>query len=262
MLRKKKSLIDRAVDSASDAVDAALPVIENAMTHGARAGPRAEQGRRGRCHGPRQGHQDQGRPAHRRDQGAGRERSPRHAEVAIPKAKTPLPRGPPAPRSLAASGKEIAAAKVAEVKGEPPKKKGSKFRKLLVFGSLAAAAGFVLQQDAAQVGGRQLAVVVHPAGLGRLDELDHQRHHGRPHRRPAARTWRRVSAPTSRSPPTTRWPSSADEAAPATTPAAPPPTRRSPTPSRSRTSHHARRPRRRRRGGGARRPRRSSPAPC
>jgi hypothetical protein len=29
MLRKKKSLIDRAVDSASDAVDAALPVIRS-----------------------------------------------------------------------------------------------------------------------------------------------------------------------------------------------------------------------------------------
>src|SRR5215207_2781594 len=32
MLRKKKSLVDRAVDSASDAVDAALPVLENAVT--------------------------------------------------------------------------------------------------------------------------------------------------------------------------------------------------------------------------------------
>ena len=32
MLRKKKTLLDRAVDSASDAVDAARPVIESAVT--------------------------------------------------------------------------------------------------------------------------------------------------------------------------------------------------------------------------------------
>ncbi len=61
MLRKKKSLVDRAVDSASDAVDAALPVIENAVTQVREQVPR-----------PEQGDQDQGRSTDRRDQGAGR----------------------------------------------------------------------------------------------------------------------------------------------------------------------------------------------
>ena len=55
------------------------------------------------------------------------------------------------PLELAAAGREIAAAKVAEVKGaevkgEPPKRKGSKLRKLLFWGTLAAAAGFIYQK--------------------------------------------------------------------------------------------------------------------
>ena len=45
-------------------------------------------------------------------------------EVAIPKAKTAAAAGVAGAASLAASGKEIAAAKVAEVKGEPQQKKG------------------------------------------------------------------------------------------------------------------------------------------
>jgi len=63
-------------------------------------------------------------------------------EVAIPKAKTAAAAGVAGAATLAASGKDLAAAKVAEVKGEPEQKKGSKVRKLLIFGALAAAAGF------------------------------------------------------------------------------------------------------------------------
>ena len=99
-------------------------------------------------------------------------------EVAIPKAKTAAAAGAASAVGLAASGKEYAAAKVADVKGEPPKRKGSKFRKLLFWGTLAAAAALRLPEAASQAGDRQLAVGVHPARVGRLDELDHQRHHG------------------------------------------------------------------------------------
>ena len=138
MLRKKKSLLDRAVDSASDAVDAARPVIESAVTPGARP----EQGRRRPGQGPRQGHQHQGGSAPRRHQGAGlrdRRGDPRGRH----------PQGQDGRRRRCRRRREPGRlrqgpgpAKVAEVKGEPQKKKGSKIRKLLIFGTLAAAAGF------------------------------------------------------------------------------------------------------------------------
>jgi len=138
MLRKKKSLLDRAVDSASDAVDAARPVIESAVTQvrdlskdaadqakviakdtGTKAGPLL---------------------ADTKELAA--ELAEATREVAIPKAKTAAAAGVAGAATLAASGKDLAAAKVAEVKGEPEQKKGSKVRKLLIFGAHAAAAGF------------------------------------------------------------------------------------------------------------------------
>ncbi len=65
-----------------------------------------------------------------------------------------MPRSPPTrPRSApayaaekAADGRDLAAAKVAEIKGDPPKKKGGKLKKLLLFGGLAAAAGAIFKK--------------------------------------------------------------------------------------------------------------------
>ena len=90
-------------------------------------------------------------------------------------------------------------------KGEPPKRKGSKFRKLLFLGTLAAAAGFIYQKVRPKPETDNWQSSYTPPDVGRLDELDHQRHPAR-RRPPAARTSRPASAPTSRSPPTTRWP--------------------------------------------------------
>jgi hypothetical protein len=143
MLRKKKSLVDRAVDSASDAVDAALPVIENAVTQvreqvrdlskEAAAGAKdlAKESR------------TKAAPLIADTKVLASEIAEATREVAIPKVKTAAAAGAAGAAGLAASGKELAAAKVAEVKGEPPKRKGSKLRKLLFFGTLAAVAGFI-----------------------------------------------------------------------------------------------------------------------
>jgi len=46
----------------------------------------------------------------------------------------------------AAIGRDLAAAKVAQLKGEPEPKKGGKLKKLLLFGGLAAVAGFIAKK--------------------------------------------------------------------------------------------------------------------
>ena len=132
MLRKKKSLIDRAVDSASDAVDAARPVIESAVTQV-----------REQVRDLSKDAADKAAPFIADTKVLASEIAEATREVAIPKAKTAAAAGAASAAGLAASGKELAAAKVAEVKGEPQKPKRGKLRKLLLFGSLAAAAGFV-----------------------------------------------------------------------------------------------------------------------
>ena len=112
-------------------------------------------------------------------------------EVAIPKAKTAAAAGAASAAGLAASGKELAAAKVAEVKGEPQKPKRGKLRKLLIFGSLAAAAGFVYNklrgsQRRPTTGSRRTR---RPP---RTHQLDHERHSAeRRHGRDAPRARRR-----------------------------------------------------------------------
>ena len=132
MLRKKKSLIDRAVDSASDAVDAARPAIESAVTQV-----------REQVRDLSKDAADKAAPFIADTKVLASEIAEATREVAIPKAKTAAAAGVASAAGLAASGKELAAAKVAEVKGEPQKPKRGKLRKLLIFGSLAAAAGFV-----------------------------------------------------------------------------------------------------------------------
>lgn len=130
MPRNEKSLIDRAVDTAGTTVDAAIPVIESAM----------EQVR------------DLGKDAAAQAKDLATDTKTKTAplvaeiagatkEVAVPKAKAAAAAGVATAAGLAAAGKELAAAKVAEAKGEPQKKR-SKLRTVLIFGTLAAVAGF------------------------------------------------------------------------------------------------------------------------
>jgi hypothetical protein len=133
--RKKKSLIEQAREQASDVVDASLPVIESAvatMREQARDLAKETKTKAG--------------PLIADTKVLAGEIAEATREVAIPKAKTAVAAGAAGAATLAASGKELAANKVAEIKGEPPKRKGSKLRKLLFFGSIAAAAGFVYQK--------------------------------------------------------------------------------------------------------------------
>jgi hypothetical protein len=143
MLRKKKSLVDRAVDSASDAVEAALPVIENALTQ-------VREQVRDLSKEAAEGAKDLAKdtktkaaPLIADGKVLASEIAEATREVAIPKAKTAAAAGAATAVGLATSGKELAASKIAEVKGEPPKPKRSRLRRMLFFGSLLAAAGFV-----------------------------------------------------------------------------------------------------------------------
>jgi len=138
MLRKKKSLLDRAVDSASDAVDAARPVIESAVIQVRDLSKDAAD----QAKVIAKDTSTKAGPLLADTKVLASEIADATREVAIPKAKTAAAAGVAGAASLAASGKDLAQAKVAEVKGEPQQKKGSKARKLLIFGALAAAAGF------------------------------------------------------------------------------------------------------------------------
>ena len=65
-----------------------------------------------------------------------------------------MPRSRPTRRSIGASyaaekaavGRDLAAAKVAEIKGDPPKKKGGKLKKLLLVTGLAAIGGVIFKK--------------------------------------------------------------------------------------------------------------------
>ena len=141
-LRKKKSLIDQAIDQASDVVDAALPVIESAMTT---MRDQVREISKDAAEGARELAKDtkvKAAPLIAEGKILAHEIAEATREVAIPKAKASALAGADKAVELAASGRDLAAAKMGEVTAEPPKRKGSKLRKLLVFGSLAAAAGF------------------------------------------------------------------------------------------------------------------------
>jgi hypothetical protein len=143
MLRKKKSLMDRAVDSASGAVDAALPVIESAVTQVREQVRDLSKDAAGQAKDLAKETRTKAAPLIADTKVLASEIAEATREVAIPKAKTAAAAGAASAAGLAASGKELAAAKVAEVRGEQPKPKSHKLRKLLIFGTLAAAAGFV-----------------------------------------------------------------------------------------------------------------------
>ncbi len=145
-LRKKKSLIDQAIDQASVAVDAALPVIESAVTQ---VRDQVREFSKDAAEGARDLAKDtkvKAGPLMSEGRILAAEIAEATREVAIPKAKAGALAGADKAVELAATGRDLAAAKVAEAKGEPQKSKGSKLRKLLVFGSLAAAAGFLYQK--------------------------------------------------------------------------------------------------------------------
>ena len=134
-LRNKKSLIDQAIDQASDYVDAARPAIESAVTTAKdqlvvlaadtrdKAGPLLTDAR------------DKAAPLLA-------EKAAVAADLASQKASSGAARA----ADLASASRDYAAAKVAEAKGEPQQKKGRKIRKLLIFGSLLAVAGFVVNK--------------------------------------------------------------------------------------------------------------------
>lgn len=126
-VRKKKSLIDQAIDQASDYMDAARPAIESAvdqivvLASDARdkAGPLLAEGR-----------------------AMATEKAAVAADLASQKASVGAERA----ADLASASRDYAAAKVAEAKGEPQKTKGSKVRKLLFFGTVLAVGGFVVSK--------------------------------------------------------------------------------------------------------------------
>ena len=142
-LRKKKSLLDQAIDQASDVVDAARPRIESAVSQ---VREQVREMSKDAAEGARELAKDtkvKAGPLMTEGRSLAADLAEATREVAIPKAKAAALAGAERTADLAASGRDLAAAKLADVKSEPPKRKGRKLRKLLVFGSLAAAAGFV-----------------------------------------------------------------------------------------------------------------------
>jgi hypothetical protein len=123
-LRKNKSLLDHAIDQASDYVDAARPAIESAVTTA----------------------KDQlvVLAADTRDKAVPllAEKASAAADLASQAASS----GAVKAADLASASRDYAAAKVAEAKGEPQKTKGSRVRKVLIFGSLLAIAGFAVSK--------------------------------------------------------------------------------------------------------------------
>jgi hypothetical protein len=142
-LRKKKSLLDQAIDQASDVVDAALPRIESAVSQ---VREQVRELSKDAADGAKDFAKDtkvKAAPLMAEGRSLAGDLADATREVAIPKAKAGALAGADKAASLAASGRDLAAAKLADVKNDPQPKKRSKLRKVLIFGSLAAAAGFV-----------------------------------------------------------------------------------------------------------------------
>ncbi len=145
-LRKKKSLIDQAMDQASDVVDATLPVIESAVAqvreHVREISKDAAEGAKDFAKDTR----EKAGPLMTEGRALAGEIVEATREVAIPKAKAGAKAGAERAADLASTGRDLAAAKVADIKGEPPKKKSRKFRKVLVLGGLVALGGFLARK--------------------------------------------------------------------------------------------------------------------
>ena len=142
-LRKKKSLLDQAIDQASDVVDAALPRIESAVSQ---VREQVRELSKDAAEGARDLAKDtrvKAGPLMAEGRSLASDLADATRDVAIPKAKAVALAGADRTAELAASGRDLAAAKLADVKGDPQPKKRSKLRKVLIFGSLAAVAGFI-----------------------------------------------------------------------------------------------------------------------
>jgi vacuolar-type H+-ATPase subunit E/Vma4 len=126
-VRKKKSLIDQAIDQASDYMDAARPAIESAVDQIVELASDAR---------------DKAAPL----LAEGRVMATEKAAVAAELASQTAALGAERAADLASASRDYAAAKVAEAKGEPQKSKGSKVRKLLIFGTILAVGGVVVSK--------------------------------------------------------------------------------------------------------------------
>ena len=134
-LRKKKSLLDQA----SDYIDQVRPQVESAVASALDA---AEDF-----------YEKTARPAlvDAREKAApyvveARERAAAALAEAREQAAPLVAAGAERASDLASQAKETADARVAQLRGEEPKKKGGKLRKLAIFAALAGAAGFIAKK--------------------------------------------------------------------------------------------------------------------
>lgn len=125
-IRKKKSLMEQA----GEYVEAVRPHVEQAaQTAKERAVPLLQEAR------------DRATPVLADAAALAADKASSFAEVASAKAQE----GAAVAAEKASAGRDLATAKVAQLKGEPPKKK-HRFRKILLFTGLAAAAAFVARK--------------------------------------------------------------------------------------------------------------------
>ena len=148
-LRKKKTLIDQA----SDYVDTVKPQIESALADArAKAAPLLAEARDKAAPVIADAREKAGPALADARAKAGpmiaggaavvADRASQGASIAAEKAAI----GRDIAAEKAAVGRDLAAARVAQLKGEPEPKKGGKLKKLLLFGGLAAAAGFAVKK--------------------------------------------------------------------------------------------------------------------
>lgn len=130
-IRKKKSLVEQAVDYVEQAVEQVRPHVEQAVDTARERAVPLIQDARDKAGPVLTDARDRAKPIIADGAAIAAERATAFSEVASAKA---------------AEGRDLAAAKVAELKGEPPKKKGGKLRKIVLFSGLAAAAAFVAKK--------------------------------------------------------------------------------------------------------------------
>ena len=145
-LRKKKSLLDQA----SDYIDQVRPQVESAVASALDA---AEDFYEKTARPALVDAKDKAGPAiaDARDKAApyvaeARERATAALVDAREQAAPLVAAGAERAADVAAQAKEAADARVAQLRGEEPKKKGGKLRKLAIFAALAGAVGFVAKK--------------------------------------------------------------------------------------------------------------------
>ena len=144
-LRKKKTLIDQA----SDYVDSVKPQIESALADArAKAAPLLAEARdkasdaREKAGPALADARAKATPMIAEGAAVVADKAALGASIAAEKAAI----GRDLAAEKAAVGRDLATAKVAQLKGEPEPKKGGKLKKILLFGGLAAAAGFAVKK--------------------------------------------------------------------------------------------------------------------